>query len=91
MGIGSPLATFQTYFQTAWKSVRNPSALLQSASAATATPTQALQQARSVPRATLVAGGVLLAECLGFFTVGEMLGRFKLVGYHGDAHAGEHH
>ena len=46
---------------------------------------------RGISRAQLVAGGVLLAECLGFFTVGEILGRFKLIGYHGDAHPGEHH
>ena len=32
--------------------------------------------------------GVVTAEVLGFFTVGEMIGRFKLVGYRGDR---EHH
>jgi F-type H+-transporting ATPase subunit g len=37
----------------------------------------------------LVAGGVVLAEVLGFFTVGEMIGRMKLVGYRGDT--GSHH
>jgi hypothetical protein len=36
-----------------------------------------------------VAGGVVAAEVLGFFTVGEMIGRMKLVGYHGEA--GAHH
>lgn len=30
--------------------------------------------------------GVIGAELLGFFTVGEILGRFKLVGYRGDTH-----
>jgi hypothetical protein len=34
--------------------------------------------------------GVAGAEVLGFFTVGEMLGRFKIVGYKGDA-GHEHH
>jgi len=37
-----------------------------------------------------VAGGVLVAECLGFFTVGEMIGRFKLIGYHGEVAAAHH-
>ena len=32
----------------------------------------------------MVSGGVIAAEVLGFFTVGEMLGRLKLVGYWGD-------
>ena len=40
-------------------------------------------------RAQLVSGGVVIAEVLGFFTVGEMIGRFKLVGYRGEK--GEHH
>lgn len=32
----------------------------------------------------MVTVGVLGAEVLGFFTVGEMIGRMKLVGYRGD-------
>ena len=36
----------------------------------------------------MISGGVIVAEVLGFFTVGEMLGRLKLVGYRGDR---EHH
>ena len=34
----------------------------------------------------MVTGGVVLAELLGFFTIGEMIGRVKIVGYHGDVH-----
>lgn len=33
--------------------------------------------------------GVIAAELLGFFTIGEMIGRFKLVGYRGET--GAHH
>ena len=36
----------------------------------------------------MAAVGVVGAEVLGFFTVGEMIGRLKLVGYRGDK---EHH
>jgi F-type H+-transporting ATPase subunit g len=91
----SPLATFQSYFGNAAQSLKNPSALLSTASqtassaASTATqqPTAILQRLRNVNKASLVAGGVVAAECLGFFTVGEMIGRLKIVGYHGETHA----
>ena len=39
-------------------------------------------------RKQLASAGVIGAEVLGFFTVGEMIGRFKLVGYKVDK---EHH
>ncbi len=81
-----PLTVFQTYFQSAWARLQNPKTLLSAASSSGSV----LQQARNVSRTQLVAGGVLLAECLGFFTVGEMLGRFKLVGYHGETAAAHH-
>ena len=34
--------------------------------------------------------GVLGAEILGFFTVGEMIGKFKVVGYRGGVHENAH-
>ncbi len=85
----APASTFQTYFQTLWKQLSNPSTLFRQAQSTTAQAPSTLQQARGLSRAQLVAGGVVVAECLGFFTVGEMIGRFKLIGYHGDVHA--HH
>ena len=48
-----------------------------------------LQQLRNTDTRQLAAGGVILAELLGFFTVGEMIGRFKVVGYRGET--GAHH
>lgn len=73
--------------------MQNPSAMLQSAQKtvekSTSGSASLLQQARNVNTSQLVAGGVVLAECLGFFAVGEMIGRFKIVGYHGEAPA--HH
>ena len=47
-----------------------------------------LGRIRNVNRQQLVSAGVISAEVLGFFTVGEMIGRLKLVGYRGDV---EHH
>ncbi|KAK4136552.1 hypothetical protein BT67DRAFT_374432 [Trichocladium antarcticum] len=79
------VSTFQTYFQNLWKQLQNPGAFLSSLFQS-ANP----QQARNISRTQVAAGGVILAECLGFFTVGEMIGRFKLIGYHGEAPAAAH-
>ncbi|EJT78875.1 hypothetical protein GGTG_03969 [Gaeumannomyces tritici R3-111a-1] len=82
-------ATFQTYFQNAWKSLQSPGALMNTISARVP-PSNPMQAVRGLSNAQLAAGGVLVAELLGFFTVGEIIGRFKLIGYHGDAHAAHH-
>jgi F-type H+-transporting ATPase subunit g len=74
--------TFQSYYQGALKTARSPSALFQSAQNQ---PSAVAQQIRGVSRAQVIATGVILAECLGFFTVGEMIGRFKIIGYHGES------
>lgn len=85
--IYSPVSTFQSYFQRLVKSVRNPGALFNSTP--NANPSNALQSFRNVNTAQMVSGAVIVAELLGFFTVGEMIGRMKLVGYRGEH--GEHH
>ena len=81
----SSVSTFQTYFQGLWKQAQTPGVFVNNV-LQYANP----QQIRNLSRAQLAAGGVLLAECLGFFTVGEMIGRFKLVGYRGETHAAHH-
>lgn len=48
-----------------------------------------MSRVRNLNQAQLISGGVLAAELLGFFTVGEMIGRMKLVGYRGET--GAHH
>ncbi|CAN8101105.1 unnamed protein product [Discula destructiva] len=79
-------ATFQSYFNRALGAIKNPGSLLQSTASSTAdAPVPAV---RKISNTQLAGAGVLLAEVLGFFTVGEMIGRFKLVGYHGET---EHH
>ncbi|RDW87797.1 hypothetical protein BP5796_03491 [Coleophoma crateriformis] len=86
-----PVTTFQSYFQLALKQLRNPSQLFQAASK-TAESTSAggvVARLRNLNQAQLVSGGVVFAEMLGFFTVGEIIGRMKLVGYRGDT--GAHH
>jgi F-type H+-transporting ATPase subunit g len=47
----------------------------------------AIVSVRSVSSKEVAAYGVLGAEILGFFTVGEIIGRRKLVGYRGNAPA----
>ncbi|KAK8072497.1 F-type H+-transporting ATPase subunit G [Apiospora saccharicola] len=84
------MQTVQSYYQSILKTARNPSALAQTTSKASQQPATMLQQLRNVNSAQLIAGGVVAAECLGFFTVGEMIGRFKIIGYHGE-HVAEHH
>jgi hypothetical protein len=83
-----PVSTFQAYFQRVVKSVRNPGALF-SPSSTNATPSSVLQQLRNVNTARVAGAAVIGAELLGFFTIGEIIGRFKLVGYRGDT--GAHH
>ncbi|KAK8150839.1 ATP synthase subunit G atp20 [Beauveria asiatica] len=70
----SSMATFQTTYQNLWTRLQSRSI----------SPQSIIQQVRGLGTPQLVAGGVVLAECLGFFTVGEIIGRFKLVGYHGE-------
>jgi F-type H+-transporting ATPase subunit g len=72
----SSVASIQTYYQNLWRSVQNGSIL--------SAPQNLLNQARNLSTAQLATGGVVLAECIGFFTVGEMIGRMKIVGYHGE-------
>ncbi|TGO45190.1 hypothetical protein BCON_0414g00050 [Botryotinia convoluta] len=87
-----PASTFQSYFQKIVNGVKsgNPSSAFNSAANSNkVTPTGLLEQIRNISTAQMVSGGVIVAEVLGFFTVGEMIGRMKLVGYRGDT--GAHH
>lgn len=77
------IATFQSYGETALARLRNPSELAKQGQ-------QLVQQAKGLSNAQLAAIGVVFAECVGFFTVGEMIGRFKIVGYRG-GNAAAHH
>ncbi|KAL2107177.1 hypothetical protein VUR80DRAFT_5593 [Thermomyces stellatus] len=81
------VATFQSVYESAWQAIRRPRALIESV-------TKSMQPAQGgrlrISNAQLATAGVVFAECLGFFTVGEMIGRFKLVGYHGEPAAAGH-
>ena len=99
------MQTVQTYMTPLQNALRNPSGVMQSASKAGAAaektaestakeamnnPESFLERLRTFDTATLTTVAVVTAEVIGFFSVGEMLGRFKIIGYRGDSH-GEHH
>jgi F-type H+-transporting ATPase subunit g len=82
------IAQFQSYFQPLINVFRNPRTITSSASslASSVKPETALNSVRNVSSGQLTTGAVIFAQVLGFFTVGEMIGRMKLVGYHGEPH-----
>ncbi|OOF95269.1 hypothetical protein ASPCADRAFT_207753 [Aspergillus carbonarius ITEM 5010] len=78
------LATFQTFFQPLTNVFRNPAAFKNSSFA----PSNILARVRSADKKQLAVAGVTAAEVIGFFTVGEIVGRMNIVGYKGQS---EHH
>ena len=77
-----PMSTFQVYYQKLVQNLRYPSSLLGASSSLN--PQVLLNRATNVSKSDVAAKAVLLAELLGFFTVGEILGRRKLIGYRGE-------
>jgi len=72
------------------KAIRNPAGLLNKGvnTGTQYSPEAILSRIRNVNRQEMATLGVIRAEVLGFFTIGEMIGRMKVVGYTGDV---EHH
>lgn len=79
----SNMATFQTYGQNLLNAMKNPTA------AGPSNPFQALSKLRNMDSQQLATAGVAVAEVIGFFTIGEMIGRMKFIGYRTTAEA--HH
>lgn len=84
------MATFQTYFQNMISSFRTTS-LSQASSAAQSTaqsmsPQSIIKRIQSMDNQQMISVGVVAAEAIGFFTVGEMIGRMKLIGYSSSQH-----
>lgn len=74
------LSTFQAYFQPLINALRNPSTLK---NINIPNPQELVARLCKADKKTLAFYGVTAAEVLGFFTVGEMIGRRKIVGYRG--------
>lgn len=83
----------QSYTQPLTNAVKNPDRLRHFITDASSnlpknaqSPEGILSSVRNVNRQQLANIGVIAAEVLGFFTVGTMIGRLKIVGYHGEVH-----
>jgi F-type H+-transporting ATPase subunit g len=91
------MQTVQTYLTPVTNAIRNPSSLASrtagaaesTAASAVNNPQSFLTRMRNFDSATMVSAGIIGAETIGFFCVGEMIGRFKIIGYRG-GHS-EHH
>ncbi|KAE8355357.1 mitochondrial ATP synthase g subunit-domain-containing protein [Aspergillus coremiiformis] len=82
------LATFQSYFQPLINAFRSPAALK---NANFISPANIAARIRGANKQEIALAGVTLAEVIGFFTVGEMVGRMNIVGYRGHPeHHGDH-
>ena len=89
--------TVQGYLAPLRNLASNPSSLM-SRTAGTAestaqtvvnNPESIVNRVRNVDSATFVSASIVAAETIGFFCVGEMIGRLKIVGYRGGQ--SEHH
>merc|ERR1712169_113055 len=82
----APPSTAQ--FQPLINVFRNPRSIGSTMSSMTSSvnPESLLSTVRNVNSQQLTTAGIVFAQVLGFFTVGEMIGRFKVVGYHGEPH-----
>lgn len=93
------MQTIQNYLTPLQNAIRNPSSLANRASSqasqagqqagnlageAASNPQSFASRLRNMDSSALTSVGVVAAETIGFFTVGEMIGRFKIVGYRGE-------
>ncbi|KAK5171151.1 ATP synthase subunit G atp20 [Saxophila tyrrhenica] len=91
------MQTVQSYMTPVTNALRNPSSLAtqtagvaeSTASTAVNNPQSFLTRLRNLDSATLTSAAVIGAETIGFFCIGEMIGRLKIIGYRG-GHS-EHH
>lgn len=83
------MQTVQEVINPLTKAVRNPAGFgsqtakvaEKSADQVISNPQSFLTRLRNLDHATLTTVGVTTAEVIGFFSIGEMIGRFKIVGY----------
>lgn len=66
--------------------MRNPRTIPSALGNMNMSPEHMLSSVRNVNRSQLSTIAMVGAEILGFFTVGEMIGRMKVVGYYGEVH-----
>ena len=82
--------TVQTYLTPVAHLVRNPSTITAASQNVGVNAQESfISRLRSMDTDTLLGVGIVTAEVIGFFCIGEMIGRFKIVGYRGGNN--EHH
>jgi len=77
----SSVQTFQNYWSGLTKYASQPSAISSAASSVASSPQSIIRRVQGIDRQQVITMGVIGAELLGFFTVGEMIGKLKVVGY----------
>ncbi|KAG5918043.1 hypothetical protein E4U61_002125 [Claviceps capensis] len=78
------ISAFQAVYRGLWRSALNRTLFPSSRTLLQNAREEVLEHGTEPLKARLATGTVIGLQCVGFFTVGEMLGRFKLVGYHGE-------
>lgn len=76
------LSTVESYFQRIIMHIRNPNALIKSLSSTNTR--EIFHRARNLSSSDIAASAVTFAEILGFFTAGEIIGKFQIIGYKGE-------
>ena len=84
------LAQFRSYFQPLVNGVRNPQSLF-SRNPGLLQPQQYLDQVRNMSNQQMLELGIIFAQVYGFYEVGKIIGRFKIVGYRSRGEKEEHH
>ncbi|KAJ5901595.1 hypothetical protein N7495_002123 [Penicillium taxi] len=74
-------ATFQAFFQPLINVAKNPTSFK---SLNLPSPQTFLARIRNANKKEIALATVTTAEVIGFFTVGEIIGRFNLIGYRGE-------
>ncbi|KAK5109390.1 hypothetical protein LTR62_007056 [Meristemomyces frigidus] len=74
----------QTQSQATQAATKASNVAQNTAQKAAENPDAVMNQLRNFDSGAMIAVGVVLAEVIGFFTVGEMIGRFKIIGYRGE-------
>lgn len=85
------MATISKYLEPVTNALKNPTSLfnagVKTAESSAAQPVNVLNRVRGLSQQQWVAAGIIAAEVIGFFSVGEIIGRFKLVGYRARDHS----
>ena len=84
------MAQVQAYLQPLVGALRKPQSLF-SQNPGLLQPQQYLDRARNMSRQEMFGVGIIFAEVVGFYEVGKIIGRRKIVGWRPSGAVEEHH